>query len=94
MTAGKARSGLASSLKTDMKFEEYRDFQTNIYDNEPLEDRKAWITVEGAQMRTGNGTNDKLIKTLRRDTELTVLQEGDPWVKVTAGGGAMCAAAS
>ena len=51
VTAGKARSGLASSLKTDMKFEEYRDFQTNIYDNEPLEDRKAWITVDGAQMR-------------------------------------------
>lgn len=86
VTAGKARNGLASSLKTDMKFEEYRDFQTNIYDNEPLEDRKAWITVEGAQMRTGNGTNDKLIKTLGKDTELTILQEGDPWVKVTADG--------
>ena len=86
MTAGKAKSGLASSLKTNMKFEEYRDFQTNIYDNEPLEDRKAWITVEGAQMRTGNGTNDKLIKTLGKDTELTILQEGDPWVKVTADG--------
>lgn len=80
------KKGLAASLKTDMKFDEYVEFQANIYDEEPLEDRTAWISVDKAEMRTGNGTNDKLIKRLSKDTEVTVLQEGDPWVKVAVDG--------
>lgn len=79
------KSGLTSSLKTDMEFDEYLEFQANIYDEDPLEDRAAWIAVDRAEMRTGNGTNDKLIKRLDKDTEVTVLQEGDPWVKVAVG---------
>lgn len=86
VTSGKA-DGAASLLKTDMSFEEYRDFQANIYDDEPQEDRKAWVSVDGAQLRTGNGTNDKLIRKLNKDDELTVLQEGDPWVKVVTENG-------
>jgi len=78
------KKGLASSLKTDMDFDEYLEFQANIYDEEPLEDRTAWISVDRAELRTGNGTNDKLIKKLKKDTEVKVLQEGDPWVKVVA----------
>jgi len=79
------KSGLASSLKTDMEFDEYRAFQANIYDNEPLENRSAWISVDEAELRTGNGTNDKLIKKLDKDLEVKVIQEGDPWVKVAVG---------
>lgn len=82
----KAQRGLASSLKTDMTFEEYRDFQAGIYDNEPEKNLTAWVTVDRAELRTGNGTNDKLIKRLAVDTELEVIQEGDPWVKVIADG--------
>ncbi|MBQ3131632.1 MAG: SH3 domain-containing protein [Clostridia bacterium] len=78
------KKDLASSLKTDMDFDEYVEFQANIYDEEPLEDRTAWISVDRAELRTGNGTNDKLIKKLKKDTEVKVLQEGDPWVKVVA----------
>lgn len=79
------QKGLTSSLKTDMDFDEYLKFQANIYDEEPLEDKTAWISVDGADLRTGNGTNDKLIKRLVKDTEVKVLQEGDPWIKVLAG---------
>ena len=79
------KKGLASSLKTDMEFDEYVEFQANIYDEEPLEDLTAWISVDRAEMRTGNGTNDKLIKKLDKDTEVKILQEGDPWVKVAVG---------
>ncbi len=80
------KAGLAVSLKTDMKFADYDAFQQNIFDNEPLPYREAWITVENAQMRTGNGTNDQLIRKLKKDTKVRVLQEGDPWVKIELDG--------
>jgi SH3-like domain-containing protein len=80
-----ARKGdreLTASLRSEMSFSEYDLFQQNIYDTPPLPDRSAWIVVEGAQMRTGNGTNDKLIRRLPEGTQVEILQEGDPWVKV------------
>lgn len=80
-----ARKGdreLTASLRSEMSFSEYDAFQQNIYDTPPLPDRSAWIVVEGAQMRTGNGTNDKLIRRLPEGTQVEILQEGDPWVKV------------
>ena len=76
------QGGLTSSLKTDIPFAEYDAFQQNIFDNEPLPYRDAWVTVDSAQMRTGNGTNDKLIRKLKEGTKVTILQEGDPWVKI------------
>lgn len=84
VTSNSRKKGLASSLKTDMEFDDYLEFQANIYDEEPQEDLSAWISVDRAELRTGNGTNDKLIKRLSKDTEVKVLQEGDPWVKVLA----------
>lgn len=86
ITSNGRKKGLTSSLKSQLSFKEYNALQSNIYDEEPLEDSPAWITVENTELRTGNGTNDKLIKRLAKDTELTVLQEGDPWVKVVADG--------
>ncbi len=77
---------LVKALKTDMRYVEYKAFQANIYDVEPLPDRTAWVTVDGTQLRTGNGTNDKLIKRLSAGTEFIVLQEGDPWIKVSLNG--------
>ena len=78
----KADRELTASLKSQLSFEEYLEFQQNIYDVEPLPDREAWVVVDRAQMRTGNGTNDKLIRRLPQGTQVTVLQEGDPWVKI------------
>ena len=77
---------LVKALKTDMNYGDYKAFQANIFDAEPLPDRTAWVTADGAQLRTGNGTNDQLIKRLSEGTGLTVLQEGDPWVKVSLNG--------
>ena len=37
-------------------------------------------------MRTGNGSNDRLIKRLSAGIKVTVLQEGDPWIKVAVDG--------
>jgi len=80
------QKGLAESLRTDMTFAAYNAFQQNIFDNEPLPNREAWISVDNIQMRTGNGTNDKLIRKLKKDTKVRVLQEGDPWVKIEVDG--------
>ena len=80
------KKGLTASLKTDMKFADYDAFQQNIFDNKPLPYREAWIAVNNIQMRTGNGTNDKLIRKLKKDTKVRVLQEGDPWVKIDLDG--------
>ena len=80
------QKGLAASLKSDMSFKEYDAFQRGIFDNAPLPYRDAWVSVDNAQMRTGNGTNDKLIRRLKEGTQVRVLQEGDPWVKVDLDG--------
>ncbi|MBR0025759.1 MAG: SH3 domain-containing protein [Clostridia bacterium] len=75
----------AKALKTEMSFKEYDAFQKNIYDTEPLPDRTAWVVMDRAPLRTGNGSNDKIIRKLDEGTKLTVLQEGDPWIKATDG---------
>lgn len=80
------REEFSASLKTKMPFAEYDAFQQNIFDNEPLPYREAWISVDNVQMRTGNGTNDQLIRKLKKDTKVRVLQEGDPWVKIDMDG--------
>jgi len=76
---------LTRALKSKMSFKEYDAFQQNIYDTEPMEDRKAWTVVDRAPLRTGNGSNDQIIRRLEKGTEVTILQEGDPWVKAQYG---------
>ncbi len=80
----KRNASLTKSLKSKMSFSQYNAFQKGIYDTEPMPDRTAWVMVDGATLRTGNGSNDRVIKRLPIGTQLTVLQEGDPWIKALA----------
>ncbi|MDD4075496.1 MAG: SH3 domain-containing protein [Eubacteriales bacterium] len=71
------------SLKSPLDYEAYKAYQAAIADDAPeLADRHAWVTFDNAQLRTGNGSNDEFIRRLKAGTEVRVLQEGDPWVKV------------
>jgi len=78
----KRNSALTRSLKTNLSFKEYNAFQKIMYDEAEQPNRSAWVTVEGAQLRTGNGSNDRAIMKLPVGAVLEVLQEGDPWAKV------------
>lgn len=69
-------------LRSTLSFKEYKAFQQGIYDKPEMENKTAWITSDGAAMRTGNGSNDRYIGRLKPGTPVEVLQEGDPWVKV------------
>lgn len=71
-------------LRTPMTYEEYKAFQIGIYDTAELPNKTAWITSDGAPMRTGNGSNDKYIRRLPPGTPVEVLQEGIQWVKILA----------
>lgn len=82
----KSNRGVTQALKTKMSFSEYNEFQKKIYDEPELENLKAWVTVDGASLRTGNGSNDRVIRKLSEGAEITVLQEGDPWIKAEIDG--------
>ena len=69
-------------LKTKMSFSEYNEFQKAIYDEEELPNIKAWIVKENADLRTGNGSNDRVVMRLDVDTEVEVLQKSEPWSKI------------
>ncbi len=71
-------------LRSSLSFSDYKAFQSAFYDDAQQPNRKAWVTSDGAAMRTGNGSNDKYIGRLKGGTEVEVLQEGDPWVKIIA----------
>ena len=73
---------LKKALKSKVPFKEYNELQKHFYDNEELPNLSAWVVYDGAPMRTGNGTNDSIRAKLPEGTEVEVLQEGDPWVKV------------
>ena len=73
---------LKRALKSKMPFGDYNEFQKTIYDQPEQPNPRAWIVYEGAPLRTGNGSNDGVIKKLSKDVEVEVLQVGDPWVKV------------
>jgi len=72
----------AKLLKSKMSFKDYKEFQKNIYDEPELENPKAWVVKEDADMRTGNGTNDRVVKRLPVGTEVEVLHMAEPWAKV------------
>lgn len=81
-----ANRALTKTLKTRMPFKEYNARQKVFADVPEQPNLRAWTVVESADMRTGNGSNDRVIKKLPRGTEVEVLQEGDPWVKIAYDG--------
>lgn len=73
---------MKKALKYSMAFKDYDAFQKKIYDEPELENLKAWVVVDGSPVRTGNGSNDRVLFKLKEGEEVEVLQSGDPWVKV------------
>lgn len=73
-------------LRSTLSFQDYKAMQMGMHDMPLPPNRTAWVTEGGAQLRTGNGSNDKFIANLKAGTALEVLQEGDPWVKVLVDG--------
>ncbi len=81
-TSEPKNAALTRALKSDIPFKTYNAMQKNIYDEPELKNHTAWTVTDDAQMRTGNGSNDRLIAKLSADTTVEVLQVGDPWCKV------------
>ena len=81
-TSEESNSAMRKLLKTKMSFKEYKAFQKNIFDEAELANPMAWIVKEDADIRTGNGSNDRTVKRLPIDTEVEVLQIAEPWAKV------------
>jgi SH3-like domain-containing protein len=73
---------MTKKLKTRLSFSEYNALQKKIYDNEELPNQTAWIVKDRADMRTGNGFNDSVLKRLKVGAEVEVLQSAEPWCKV------------
>lgn len=73
---------LAQALKTNLPFSEYNALQKGYYDDDELPNYTAWVVTEAAELRTGNGTNDKRIMRLPLQAAVEVLQVGDPWCKI------------
>lgn len=81
-TTEPGRRSLAAALKSKMSFKAYKAFQKRIYDDDERPNLTAWVTVGGAKVRSGNGTNDRALFTLKEGEEVEVLLAGDPWLKV------------
>lgn len=81
-TTEESNSEMRKLLKTKLSFKEYNEFQKHIYDEPELPNPKAWIVKEDADIRTGNGSNDGVVKRLPLGTEVEVLQIAEPWAKV------------
>lgn len=73
---------IVKALRSDLSFSEYSALQKGFYDTDEQSDKTAWVSVDNAEVRTGNGTNDEHITNLKKGTAVEVIQEGDPWVKV------------
>jgi uncharacterized protein YgiM (DUF1202 family) len=69
-------------LKTKLSFDEYNAMQKGIYDNNELPNAKAWVVKDSADIRTGNGNEDRVVKRLAVGAEVEVLQKAEPWCKV------------
>ena len=81
-TTEPANKEMKKLLKTKMSFSDYKAFQKFIFDIDELPNPKAWVVKENADMRTGNGSNDRTIKRLSVGTEVEILQIAEPWSKV------------
>lgn len=77
-----SNSATKKLLRTKLSFDEYNALQKRIYDNDELPNLKAWIVKDNADMRTGNGNEDRVIKRLATGTEVEVLQSAEPWSKI------------
>lgn len=77
-----SNSAMRKLLKTRLSFSEYNAFQKTIYDEAELANPAAWVVLEDADIRTGNGSNDRAIKRLPLGTQVEVLQIAEPWAKV------------
>lgn len=84
-TKTERQTELKKALRSSLSFADYNELQKNFYDEPELENRKAWVIYDNAPLRTGNGSNDSVRAKLPIDTEVEILQEGDPWVKVKYG---------
>lgn len=78
----KKDGSLRAALKSKMSFERYNELQKNFYDEPELPNRTAWTVIDNADVRSGNGSEDRVLFKVPKDTPLEVLQEGDPWCKV------------
>ncbi len=78
----KSDSAMRKLLKSKMSFGDYKAFQKTFFDMPELANPKAWIVKEDADIRTGNGNNDHVVKRLPLGTEVEVLQIAEPWAKV------------
>ena len=81
-TTEESNSEMRKLLKSKMSFKDYKAFQMNFYDEPELPNPLAWVVKEDAEIRTGNGSNDSVVKRLPIGTEVEVLQIAEPWVKV------------
>ncbi len=81
-TTEKPNSSLKRALRSKLSFHDYDAMQKGIYDEEELPNLTAWTVLDDADLRTGNGSNDRRIAKLPVDTAVEVLQPGDPWCKV------------
>jgi uncharacterized protein YgiM (DUF1202 family) len=81
-TTEESNKAMKKLLKTKMSFGDYETFQANIFDTEELPNPSAWVVKDGADIRTGNGSNDHTIKKLPIDTQVEILQIAEPWTKV------------
>jgi SH3-like domain-containing protein len=67
-------------------FKEYNAFQKRIFDTPELSNKKAWVVVDKAAVKKGSASKFGTVTTLKKDDEVEVLIESDPWVKVKANG--------
>ena len=81
-TTEPSNRALTKLLKTKLSFSDYNAFQKTFFDTPGLPNPQAWTVVDNAEIRSGNGSNDHVVKRLEIGTEVEVLQTGEPWCKV------------
>lgn len=67
-------------------FKEYNEFQKKIFDTPELPNKTAWVVVDNAPVKKGSAMKFKTVTTLKKDDEVEVLIESDPWVKIRVNG--------
>ena len=82
VTSTPSNRELTRKLKSSIPFAEYNKLQKTFFDEPELPNFTAWTAVDGADMRTGNGSNDRRIAALPIGAEIEVLQYADPWCKI------------
>lgn len=76
---------IAKALKSSLSFKEYNQLQKGIYDEPEGENSTCKVTVEGARMRKGCGSDYATVAKPEVGDTLEVLQSGSAWVKVSNG---------